>query len=303
MRRHLIATFASLAALAAGCGPAATPSICAVAPDELVLFPDALGGVPTNAVVRMLTGGYADDLHLVVVEAGATVSEPGAEVLLDTTFGDVLEFTPDLELLPNQDYDVDVVDDRGVVLASTGFSTSTRRESGPVLAASGPATLTPIAGPDRACCSAGGCVDGTVLSLPPLAADNFAPQLVLVEVAELYNDACGATSRPAGIIPVVWDGRTDLALEAETDLRLRGCYEITLITQTLGEATPAAMVCAPGATFAPAAPTADCQPVAGCACGAAATPLDAAGSLSLALAVLALLGARRRRLATREETP
>jgi len=285
---------AVLAALALPACPVSTPSICDVQDGEVVIFPASAVDVPTNVVVRVLTGGSAESLHVLLIDPSTETVEPGDEVLLVTTFGDVLELTPRFELLSDADYRIEVVDDFDNVVATAFFSTGVGSEAGPALAP-GAVTVDPIAGEDRACCTGGGCVDGSLVSLPPLAADNFSPQLVLVTVDELFNDACGAQQERVGVIPVVWDGDGSFGLSAETDLFLDGCYILNTVTQTLREGPSTDMVCAPGVSFVPAGPTDQCRAsTSGCGCDVAATPAQTALALAFAAGLLLWLWRRRR---------
>lgn len=286
-----------IAAVALGACPVATPSICDIGDGEVVVFPANALDVPTNAVVRVLTGGSAEALHVLLIETSSEAVEPADEVLLQTTFGDVLELTPRFELAPDADYRVEVVDGFDDVVATAFFTTSVTAEGGPARIP-GAATVEPINGSDRSCCSGGGCVDGSVVAMPPPTDDNFSPQLVLVTVNEVYNDACGATERQVGVIPVVWDGDTARALVAETDLFLDGCYILNEVTQTLRDGPETDVVCAPGASFVPAGPTDACHATAsGCACDAAADPARDGLAALFAAALLLWLRRRRGRLA------
>lgn len=294
MNRSPATVLALLAALALGACPVSTPSICDVQSGEVVIFPASAVDVPTNVVVRVLTGGSADALHVVLVDPATETVEPADEVLLTTTFGDVLELTPRFELLDDADYRIEVVDDLGDTVATAFFSTGFGPESGLALEP-GPAAVDPISGAERACCTGGGCVDGSVVAMPPPTSDNFTPQLVLISVEELYNDACGAHRAPVGVIPVVWDGDTVHGLVAETDLFLDGCYVLNAVTQTLRDGPESGTVCAPGASFSPAPATADCHPTAsGCGCDLAASPAQSALAAVFAAALLLWLARRRR---------
>lgn len=292
-------TFTLVAALliaGAGCADTARPSICDVAPDELVIFPSDQVSVPPNVVIRVLAGRAADDLGVVLARADGGPQEPGTATLFVTSFGDVLEFTPTFALDSDTRYRVDVVEPLGDVVATTFFTTGTFGEPHISAGASGEVFIEGIAGEDRGCCTGGGCADGTVVQLPPLDGDNYAPQLLLLTVDERYNDACGAQRAQVGVIPVVWEGPSTQGVIAESDLILEGCFEVGIVTQTLREVHPGGVVCTPGHSFTPLPPTAACHTSAGGGCHAAS---GGARPVSAALLALLLLGwlLRRRRAA------
>ena len=124
-----------------------------------------------------------------------------------------------------------------------------------------------------------------MLDIASIGRDNFVPQLVLVTVDRLENDACGPVRVPVGVIPVVWDSGVSAGsiLSAETDYLLDGCFEIAAVTQTLRVTAPI-VACTPGASFTPAGPTEACGQTrdSGCKGGGGGVPGILGGALALA---------------------
>lgn len=289
MRRARLAAVALWSLLAvSGCTGAGTPSICDVPDGAVVIFPSGGGDVPRNAVVRVLSGGRADDSSVRLLDPG-DVEVPGLETLFATTYGDVLELAPSVLLDADTRYRVEVLDGFGRVVATDAFTTGIDVEDGPAGVVAGDVAVTPIDGRDRVCCSGSGCVDGSVLTLPGLAGDSYRGQLLLVAVDALGNDACGPTRDPVGVVPVVWDGED--VISAETDLFLDGCYEVAVVTETLRDAV-FSPVCAPGLGYEPLPATAECRATGGCECGAGGA--GGGDGVALALGLAGLLAWRRR---------
>lgn len=278
----------------AACGPVAAPSVCDLRQGEILIFPtDFSSNVPVDAVIRVLVGEDASDLFVVLVDDdNFNTLEPGRDALFHTTFGDVLEFTPDFELVPDTRYTIEVVDRFDTLIASASFRTGRVVEAGGPVATSSQDILL-LNGQDRACCTTAGCSDGTQVTVSGLDNTHFAPQLVLLSVSEVFNDACGPAVQQVGVIPVVWaPERSGEDILAETDLFLDGCYEVSTVTQTLRTIRPTEATCSDGRPFQPLPATDQCRVNKGCQCGAAADPV----SVSLwALLLVGWLGWRRRR--------
>jgi uncharacterized protein (TIGR03382 family) len=266
------------------------PSICELRPHEAVVFPsDGATDAPLNLVVRVLTGA-AGGLDVVLTRLGDPAPVSSRLSVTRSGFGNVLELRPDVDLAPAAQYLVAVADGRGPV-TSARFTTGLSVAEGPPTD-HGPVRLEPVAAQDRACCAGDGCREGTRVTVPALPAEALRPQLVLLEIDELYNDACGPAARPVGTVPVVQETSHDRELSAETDLRLAGCYEVTVIDQANRVGQPSGPECTPGFSWRPANQRADCRAGGGCDCQAGA-PGGGAALGWLALTVL-WLGWRRR---------
>jgi MYXO-CTERM domain-containing protein len=286
----VLATLAPLSA----CGPVTSPSVCDLRRGEILVFPtDFSTNVPVDAVVRVLVGDDADDLFILLVDDDIDRLEPGREAFFRTTFGDVLEFTPDFELVPNTRYTVEVVDDFDRLITSSSFRTGSVVETGGNEGFSSQDILL-LDGQDRACCTTAGCDDGTQVTVSGLDNTHFSPQLVLLNVEEVFNAACGPAIRQVGVIPVVWDPtRSEQPIIAETDLFLDGCYEITTVSQTLRSLPPTEATCSNGQPFQPLPATDECRDTTqGCQCGAG---VDPASTTLWALLLVGWFAWRRRR--------
>jgi len=296
LRRTTCAIAAALLATSAlgACSDDEGGAVCGLGADEVVALPTG-EGVPLNAAARALVGARSDRLRIRLIEDASDLEVPGAEAIYATSFGDVVELVPDGLLAADTRYRVEVLGRFGDVLGGSSFLTGGHVEEGHAATDEAP-TVRYVAEDDRACCSGRGCRNGSLIALSPPREGNFAPQLLLISVDEHYNDACGAAVRSRGIVPVVWRG-SDRPLEAETDLLLDGCFELSVETQTLRDASPGVLACAQGRSFTPRPVVEGCEPQVrgdGCLCRGASAPAQDVAALLAGLALLSWLTRRRR---------
>lgn len=282
MRGALLA--GALALMLGACVEPIPPSICELTEGEVLVFPvDFTSDVPTNAVVRVLVAGRAADLDVFLIEEDTGYEVAGRLIELPTVYGDVLELQPDYLLEPDWDYRIEVVDRFGDLVDVSEFRTGAYEDDGPPTV-EGRVDLVPVTASERACCSGRACKEGTLIEVPAPERESFHPQLILLEVSELYNDYCGPASAPADTVPVVfaWDGSSRLL--AETDRILTGCFEVVVVDQALRTGNPDGVVCTRGYSWDPAPVNPDCVgPPSGCSCRAASSPSRPLWALILGL--------------------
>ncbi len=296
MTRSAVAV-AAVAALLVGCSDqqfAGEDGTCGQGLTQLAVFPvDGGQHVPTATTLRVLAPGGAEGLAVSLVSGGASGGPVGLIAAVTATeYGDVLDLTPSAPLAATTVHTITVADETGAALWEGTFITGEAAE--PPAEVTSPASMTvqTVSASARSCCS-GPCVEGTVLSVSSPALRHY-PQLVLVEVRELYTDTCGATTRPTVTLPAVArDGQPWLT--TETDQVLVGCYEASLRLQTGETVDVAGHGCTLGVEWDPLAPEPDCLEV-GCRAAHGAPRGDVWAAWLAALAFVATRRQDARRL-------
>ena len=276
-----------LAAVALGSGGcsdalfAGEPGSCNVGLNDFQVHPsDGAVGVSVDTVIRVLAPAGGDGLLATLTHGESQVASSLSPSSVTTEYGAVLDLAPPAPLDEDTLYFLTVSDAEGTSLYDGLFWTGPSDAEDATMGSWEPLAVQTIAASQRNCCS-GTCVDGTWLSIPTPQLSHF-PQLVVVEVRELYNSNCGASSRSEAILPaVVEDGQPWVAVE--TNEVLVGCFTATLTEQTGQTLAVIGEGCTQGVEWDPLASDPDCLEV-GCAGGPGLpSPLDAAASAGLAL--------------------